>query len=195
MINADGEITSFVGVKEDITQRKQAEEKANYLAFHDNLTGLPNRLLFNERLKLTLAQAKRFEESFAVIFLDLDGFKNINDTLGHSAGDMVLKTIAERLKEILREIDTTSRYAGDEFTLLITKICDIKDVVQIAEKMLVNIKKPWKFQNKEYFVTASLGIALYPQDGEGIDELLTHADDAMYCAKELGKNNYKFFTY
>ena len=192
--NAEGVITNFIEIAEDITERMHAEEKIHQLAYYDALTGLPNRALYNDRLSLALSRAQRTREMLAVLFLDLDRFKDMNDTLGHSIGDQLLKTVAGRLTDSLRKEDTVTRLGGDEFTLLLPGMAQTEDVAGIAQKILEAVKKPLTLGGHELNITASIGIAIYPADGEDADALLKNADTAMYHAKEQGRNNYQFFT-
>lgn len=178
----------------EIEERKRVEEKIKHMAFHDTLTSLPNRTLFNDRLTLSLAHAHRTSELLAVVFLDLDRFKSINDTLGHSVGDLLLHEIANRLKRCIREEDTVARFAGDEFTLLLLGINEAEDVSNIARKILDAIQQPLMIREHELYITTSIGIAIYPNDGGDAETLLKNADTAMYHAKEQGRNNYQFYT-
>jgi diguanylate cyclase (GGDEF)-like protein/PAS domain S-box-containing protein len=183
------------GVARDITERKMAEDTINFQAYHDLLTNLPNRALLRDRLSLAISQAKREEEMLAVMFLDLDRFKNINDSLGHVVGDELLQQVSTRLKSCVREGDTLARFGGDEFTLLLPKITKGKeDVSSIAEKINAVLKAPFVIDNNELYVSASIGIAIYPRDGTNMDLLIKHADIAMYHVKDTGKNNYKFYS-
>jgi len=183
------------GVARDITERKIAEDTINFQAYHDLLTNLPNRALLRDRLSLAISQAKREEEMLAVMFLDLDRFKNINDSLGHVVGDELLQQVSNRLKSCVREGDTLARFGGDEFTLLLPKIAKGKeDVSKIAEKINEVLKDPFDIENNELYVSASIGIAIYPRDGTNMDSLIKHADIAMYHVKDTGKNNYKFYS-
>lgn len=184
----------IVSIYNDITHRKQAEEKIWYQAHYDALTDLPNRLLFNDHLSLALAQARRRKGRCAVIFLDLDRFKLVNDTLGHSNGDLLLQLVAQRLRKGLYEGDTIGRQGGDEFLILLPELEQDKNAATVAEKILRLLAEPFHLENHEVFVSSSLGISLYPTDGENIETLLKHADTAMYHAKEQGRNNYQFFT-
>ncbi|MCD6384668.1 diguanylate cyclase [Candidatus Sumerlaeota bacterium] len=174
-------------------ERKRAEETIRRLAYYDSLTGLPNRVLFKERLRLELAHARRNREKLAVMLLDLDRFKNINDTLGHDMGDKLLKSVGNRLKRTLRRSDTVSRMGGDEFLLLLPELERIENVRTIADKIMGAFQKPFRINGHVLQVTTSLGIAIYPQDGEVGDTLIKHADIAMYRAKELGRNTYQFY--
>ncbi len=178
----------------DVTERKWMEEKIKHMAFHDALTSLPNRILFNDRLTQALAHAHRMNEMFAVLFLDVDRFKGINDALGHTTGDLLLREIADRLKSCVRDQDTVARLAGDEFTLLVLGITQAEHVIDIACKILGAFKQSWMISKHELYITASIGIALYPTNGEDAETLLKNADAAMYYAKEQGRNNYQFYT-
>lgn len=178
----------------DVTDRKWMEEKVKHMAFHDNLTSLPNRILFNDRLTLALAHAHRMNEMLAVMYVDLDRFKAINDALGHAMGDQLLHEVADRLKSCVREEDTVARFAGDEFTLLIVGITQAGHVDTIACKILDEFKRTWIINEQELYITASIGIAIYPNHGDSVETLLRNADAAMYYAKEQGKNNYQFYT-
>jgi diguanylate cyclase (GGDEF)-like protein/PAS domain S-box-containing protein len=183
------------GVARDITERKIAEETINFQAYHDLLTNLPNRALLRDRLGLAISQAKREQEKLAVMFLDLDRFKNINDSLGHVIGDELLQQVATRLKSCIREGDTLARFGGDEFTLLLPKIGSGKeDISKIAEKINDVLKEPFTINGNELYVSASIGISIYPRDGKDMDTLIKHADIAMYHVKDTGKNNFKFYS-
>ncbi|GAB4256393.1 EAL domain-containing protein [Thermincola ferriacetica] len=177
----------------DITERKMAEEAIKHQAYHDPLTGLPNRILFKDRLTQTLAQAKRSKQMLALMFLDLDRFKNINDTLGHATGDQFLQGISKRLTGCIRSGDTVARLGGDEFTLLLPQINHVEDAIKVAQKIIDTFKKPWILGGHEFYITTSIGIALYPNDGEDAETLMKHADTAMYRAKERG-NNYQLYS-
>lgn len=173
---------------------RRAEETIHHLAYYDPLTSLPNRVLLMDRLNMALACARRNGETLAVLFLDLDRFKVINDTLGHSTGDELLKVIAERLRSSVRESDAVARLGGDEFVLLLPGIKDTENTVKISDKILQLVRQPMRIGLQELNITTSIGIALYPNDGEDGDTLLKNADAAMYHAKEQGKNNYQVFT-
>lgn len=189
-----GDISNYVAVFTDITEKKQAEERIHHLAYHDALTGLANRVLFKDRLTQSLVQAKRHKKSVAVMSVDIDRFKTINDTLGHPEGDVLLKIAAERIKESVREDDTVARTGGDEFELILPEFSQGENAGHVAQKILDNLARPCLLEGREVFITASIGIALYPADGQEQDELIKNADAAMYHAKEQGRNNYQFYT-
>jgi diguanylate cyclase (GGDEF)-like protein/PAS domain S-box-containing protein len=178
----------------DITERKQMEEEIRHQAHHDMLTTLPNRQLFMKILSIELAQAQRGKKRFAVLFLDLDRFKEINDTLGHDIGDKLLKEVAERLRRSVRASDTVSRRGGDEFDLLLTEIPHTDDIITIAQKVVDSIRKPYGISGHEFNMSTSMGISFYPEDGETMEALFKNADIAMYSAKEQGGNSYRFYN-
>jgi diguanylate cyclase (GGDEF)-like protein/PAS domain S-box-containing protein len=182
------------GIFRDITERKRAEETIKHLAYHDVLTHLPNRTLFKDRLTQALAQAHRKGRMVAVLFLDLDQFKVVNDTVGHAEGDRLLQRVAKRLAGLVREGDTVARVGGDEFVLLLAEAVEVEDAVEVAERILESFKGPWTLQGQEFRVTTSIGIATYPSDGEDAESLLRNADTAMYRAKEHGRDNYQLYT-
>jgi diguanylate cyclase (GGDEF)-like protein/PAS domain S-box-containing protein len=181
------------GVARDITERKRAEAMISYHAYHDILTDLPNRMLFKDRLGLAIMQAKRKETELAVMFIDLDRFKLVNDTLGHIRGDELLQQVATRLKSTLRQGDTLARLGGDEFTIFLPELLNRDDAHVVANKALECLQKPFRLAESDVHISASIGIAVYPDDGETIDELLCHADMAMYQVKAQGKNSYSFY--
>lgn len=172
----------------------QATVEIEHLAYHDALTGLPNRALFIDRLIVAIAQASRYQQCFAVFFLDLDRFKEVNDSLGHSTGDMMLKGVAERIRRCLREGDTVARFGGDEFTLLVHKIDQIEDAAKIAQKIISTLRVPLEIADRELFATTSIGISMYPNDGADAETLVRNADTAMYRAKEQGRDNYQLYA-
>lgn len=192
--NPRGQIEHYIAIHRNITDKKLYEQQLCHIAHHDSLTGLPNRLLFNDRLKQCLAQAARNANGMAVLFLDLDRFKQINDTLGHSAGDILLQSVSERLQNCIREADTIARMGGDEFTIILSSINSIHDVESVARRTVEALSAPFVLSGKECFVTVSVGIGVYPVDGNDIDTLIRNADTAMYRAKEQGRNNFQFYT-
>ena len=176
----------------DITDRKTAQEQMEYQAYHDALTGLPNRLLFRDRIEIALAHAKRHRTSAAVMFLDLDQFKLVNDSLGHTVGDGLLQEVAKRLVDSIRADDTVARMGGDEFTVLLTDIKETGSSTIVAQKLLDAIAQPMVIEGHELYVTTSIGVALFPEDGSDAETLLRRSDGAMYRAKEAGRNNFQF---
>jgi diguanylate cyclase (GGDEF)-like protein/PAS domain S-box-containing protein len=191
--DAAGKPLRLVGVVQDITARKEAEEQLLRLAHYDKLTQLPNRTLFHDRLLQSLAHSRHAGLSVAVIFVDLDHFKLINDTLGHPAGDQLLKQVAHRLQEVLRTGDTVGRLGGDEFAVVLSDLSAASDADVVAQKLMEALGQPCILDGREVFVTASAGITLFPADSEDPDTLLKYADAAMYRAKELGRGNYQFY--
>jgi diguanylate cyclase (GGDEF)-like protein/PAS domain S-box-containing protein len=190
----DGDFPSCRTAAIDITERKRMEEEIRHQAQHDALTDLPNRKLFLRILSIELAQAQRGRKRLAVLFLDLDRFKQVNDTLGHDIGDRLLKEIAERLRRSVRESDTISRLGGDEFNILLTGIAHSDDVFTIAQKVVGSFRKPFAIGNHEFDMSTSVGISIYPEDGETMEALCKNADIAMYHAKEQGGNSYRFYS-
>ena len=194
---ADGNTESYIGtygVARDVTERKSAEKIIRYQAFHDLLTGLPNRALFKDRLKLSIPQARRRSQMLAVMFLDLDRFKLVNDTLGHVRGDELLQGVAKRLISCMREGDTIARVGGDEFMILIPQLADRDDVRRTAEKIIKELERSFDLEGHEVFVSTSIGISIYPEHGEDLDTLIKNADIAMYHIKEEGRDGFKFFN-
>ena len=183
----------FIAVVRDITERKQAQERLVYQANYDELTGLPNRVLFRDRLGQAIARAKREDQLVGVVFFDLDHFKRVNDTLGHYAGDQLLLGASSRLKEILRESDTVARPGGDEFMVILGSIRHVDEITNIVTNLLQSLEKPFLIDGQEAFVSASAGIAIYPFDDSGIDNLVKDADTAMFRAKAQGGNSYRYF--
>ncbi|MDH5777049.1 MAG: EAL domain-containing protein [Gammaproteobacteria bacterium] len=190
----NNQITHFISSGKDITDRMRTQERLQYLAHHDVLTGLPNRLLFMDRLAQAMKQSRREGEMVALMFLDIDRFKNINDTLGHQTGDTLLRIIAKRLSGILRDHDTVARLSGDEFAVLLSGINTVDVIPSIARKILLEVSHPVQIREHELFVTTSIGISVFPDDGSEQQVLLKNADSAMYHAKQQGKNNYQFYT-
>jgi len=178
----------------DITEIKKNEEKLKHQAYFDSLTGIPNRTLFLDRSEIALNQAKRSNERLAVIFIDLDEFKELNDTLGHDAGDIMLKAVAQRFINCARKSDTVSRRGGDEFTILMPRIKNIEDTVKLAERILLSNKNAISIKEKMVFPKTSIGISIYPCDGDSIETLINNADKAMYYVKGSGKNKYSFYN-
>ncbi len=186
----DGAVAGYQGIVRDITAFKKAEETIRHMAYHDALTGLPNRILFGDRLSVAMAQASRSRERVAVAVLDLDKFKKVNDLLGHKMGDFVLRTSANRLSGALRKSDTVARMGGDEFLLILNEVADIRDVEIVMEKIVQAFRKSFVIESRHFFVTVSIGVTIYPEDGGSADELVRRADIAMYHAKRNGKNKY-----
>ncbi len=183
-----------LGVAREISLRNESKDKTNFQAYHDNLTGLPNRWLLTDRLNLALDHAKRHGHLLVVMFIDLDGFKEINDSLGHRTGDKVLQMFAERLRSGLRAGDTLARFGGDEFILMLPHIGSIEQIEVIADKILGNISKPLIIDGKGFSITASIGVSVYPKDGDSKDSLIERADSAMYRVKKGRKNGYCFYS-
>ncbi len=192
--NNAGDITHYVTVFSDISALKQSQEKLDYLAHHDPLTGLPNRLLFNALLEQSIKHAKRVDKMLAVVFVDLDRFKNINDSFGHPAGDSLLQQVADRFNEGLRREDTVARISGDEFVILLNDLASRDAAASSLEKLLRLFEHAFQIDRQEIRVTASLGVSLYPLDGESPTDLMRNADTAMYCAKDDGRNSWRFYT-
>jgi diguanylate cyclase (GGDEF)-like protein/PAS domain S-box-containing protein len=191
---SDGKSAVIEGTVIDITERKRAEEQVKHLAFHDSLTGLPNRLLFNDRLRVAMVHANRYREKLAVLFLDIDRFKVINDSLGHSIGDDLLRRVAERVGGCIRQEDTIARLGGDEFTVLLPGIAREEDAATIANKILEAVRLPFFIEQRELFITTSIGVTVYPNDGADPETLVRNADTAMYRAKEQGRDNYQLYA-
>ena len=192
--DGQGKITRYIGLFSDISVIKETEEKLYHMANFDVLTGLVNRRYLLDQLERNLQQAKRSNEPLAIMFIDLDGFKLINDSLGHQTGDYVLSVVSERLKECVRDADVVARMGGDEFIILFPQIKNSQNIVQIAEKILTQIIKPISMINGDNFISASIGIAIFPNDASGSEELVQNADTALYRAKDKGKNTYQFFS-
>jgi len=205
--NEKGEIIGYHGVTREITSRKMMQANVEQLAFYDALTKLPNRLLLSERLTLSMASSKRSNKYCALLFLDLDNFKSLNDTYGHSMGDVLLVEVASRLIGCIREIDTVSRFGGDEFVVILQDLAEDRNHVKhqvksIAETIRISLSEPYRLRHTlseskstiiEHYCTTSIGIALFKSDNDSKDELLKKADKAMYKAKSAGKNTIQFY--
>jgi diguanylate cyclase (GGDEF)-like protein/PAS domain S-box-containing protein len=189
-----GEPLALATVSRDITERKRHEAQLLYQATYDILTGLPNRNLLNDRFTQAIAIENRHHNFLCLMLMDLDNFKIVNDTLGHAVGDVLLQDVAGRIQAIVRKSDTVARLGGDEFVVVPVNISSSQDAAKVAEQILTTLSRPFSIDGREIFLTVSIGIAIYPHDGDSLDHLLKHADVAMYHAKSLGKNNYQFFT-
>ena len=189
-----GVIQHYIGIADDITENKAIQRQMEYLAYHDSLTGLPNRMLANDRLEQAIAHANRSKNRVAVMFLDLDDFKTINDTLGHSVGDSMLKSVAERLQACVRESDTVSRLGGDEFLVMLHEVSEIEAINRVAVNILEKVHQSCRVGDHELTTSTSIGIAVFPEDGTDRDTLLKNADMAMYNAKQSGRNTHRFFA-
>jgi diguanylate cyclase (GGDEF)-like protein/PAS domain S-box-containing protein len=192
IIAGHGKPSGYVLMFRDVTERRQAEKTISHMAYHDALTGLPNRFLVADRLEQGLAQAKRRGYLLAVMLLDLDGFKTVNDTLGHNVGDLLLKEVASRLAGLLRKSDTIGRMGGDEFLIVLPEVKTPEGVASVASKMLKAVNEKYVIAGNEITVSTSIGLALYPWDGGDAQTLIQKADTAMYTAKEAGRNTYRF---
>ncbi|MFN3790714.1 EAL domain-containing protein [Massilia sp.] len=180
-------------LQEEIAERRQAEARVHHMAYHDSLTGLPNRALLSDRLDCALRAAHRSGRKLAVMFLDLDRFKTINDSLGHATGDQLLREVARRLCTAVRDSDTVARLGGDEFVVLLPDVGGARDCAQVGDKIIEALATPFPFEGRSLHISPSIGICLYPDDGDDVDTLMRHADAAMYHAKAAGRNNYQFF--
>jgi len=192
--NHQGIITHYVAVKEDITKEKQHAAELFHQAHYDHLTGLPNRILAKDRLQQAIESAMRHKHLVGLMFLDLDNFKKVNDTLGHDAGDQLLKEVSERLQRALRQTDTVARLGGDEFLIILDQVSHSRRLTAIAQRLLGVMRQPVNLQGTEFFVYGSIGITVFPDDGFQVDVLLRNADTAMYAAKVAGRNMFRFFT-
>lgn len=193
IVREDGSLTGYRGVFKDITEQKRVEEEIRRIAYYDRLTGLPNRTLLTDRMEVALSRAKRDAEQLAILFIDLDRFKNVNDNLGHSVGDQLLRLVAERLKKSIRECDTLARLGGDEFIILLNDIDNSDQIIHICKRIFTNLESYFDLNGYHFFISCSIGIALFPHDGESVQTLMKNADTAMYRAKENGRNRFIFY--
>lgn len=194
VLNADGQPENYIAIFSDISERKKSRERIDFLAHHDSLTELPNRALLNDRLEMAINTAKRRGEKVGLLFIDLDRFKNINDSLGHTAGDQILRQTAARLSAAIRVDDTVARLGGDEFVVLLPRVRDERSLAEVAIKVREELLVPYLFEDMPLHLSPSIGIAVYPDDGDTPGTLIKNADAAMYLAKEKGRNNYQFYT-
>ena len=192
--NVQGETTHHIAIFSDITERKEQAERLEYLATHDPLTGLANRALFSELVNKALSEARRSKSSVAILFLDVDKFKQINDTLGHYIGDLLLQHVANSLLKLLRAGDIVARQGGDEFIIALPNLTSTQDAILLAEKILRTLEQPCTLNGQALKVTTSIGIALFPEDGTEIGGVMQNADIALYRAKQAGRNNFQLYT-
>jgi diguanylate cyclase (GGDEF)-like protein/PAS domain S-box-containing protein len=194
MLKRDSPSPEMFCIDVDLTEQKRAQAELRRLATYDQLTQLPNRYLLNSDMAHRITEAQRFGQRLALLFIDLDNFKVINDSLGHDTGDALLRQVASRLSSLLRKYDTLARFGGDEFVLLMPRVQETSEVATVAEKIVRQFSQPFKLEGQEFFVTTSVGISVFPDDGKEVGELMKHADAAMYRAKDAGRNRYRFFT-
>jgi diguanylate cyclase (GGDEF)-like protein/PAS domain S-box-containing protein len=194
MKDSAGNVIGASKVARDITQRKEAQERIQHLAHYDVLTELPNRALLADRVKTAIAHADRYSHRLALLFVDLDRFKLVNDSLGHEIGDKLLKVVAERMQSSVRQADTISRVGGDEFIVLLSQIDSLEDAAGVARKIVATLSQPHQIEGHELLVSASVGISIYPDSAKDASSLMRNADSAMYCAKEAGRNRYQFYS-
>lgn len=192
--DANGKAAGIRGIMRDVTKRKKAEETISFMAYHDALTGLPNRVLFEDRLSLVLVQARRSRQKFALAMLDLDKFKDVNDTLGHHVGDRLLRSVGNHLRSSLRKGDTVARMGGDEFMLLFPDVKQVENCFALAQKIVESLRHPFYLGSHKLCVTASVGVAVYPDDGMDFVTLKKRADASMYKAKECGRDNFQRYV-
>ena len=194
VVTGNGHTGGCIGTIQDVTEQRRSEKKMIYLANYDTLTDLPNRNLFQERLTHAINQANRNSSSVALLFIDLDRFKAINDSLGHHVGDKLLNSVAIRLLKVLRECDSVARLGGDEFTVILEDLDSPQYAAMVAQKVLDKLSRSFILEGRELFITASIGITIFPRDAEDTGTLLKNADTAMYLAKDEGKGTYRFYT-
>jgi len=194
LLDLDGDPIKVLWVTEDVSQRKDMDARVRFLAHHDLLTGLPNRTLFQDRLQQALAAAKRMQSRVALLFIDLDRFKYVNDSFGHRAGDILLQTVAARLRSCVRETDTVCRHAGDEYLIVLSALREPTEAALVAEKVLKIFDEIFVLESHEVQISASVGISVYPDDGQTLEDLIRNADAAMYHSKKSGRNRFEFFT-
>lgn len=195
MLDKEGNYKYMMLVGHEITEQKKLQKHLEYLSFHDVLTGIPNRRLFEEKLEQALKEARQYQRKLAVMYMDMDKFKQINDTFGHEVGDKLLKQFSKKVKSHLQESDTFARQGGDEFTILLSEVREETDALNVAERILISLQEPWQIGDHIFQTTSSIGIAFYPKDGSTKNELMKHADVALYKAKEVGRNNYQAYSY
>ncbi|WP_051541383.1 sensor domain-containing protein [Caldalkalibacillus mannanilyticus] len=193
-IKENDQITGGLAIVEDFSEQKRAEQLIDHITYHDQLTNLPNRFLFLDRLNTIYLRAKKEKKKFAILFIDLDRFKKINDSLGHEIGDQILLGLADRLSAFLESNETLARFGGDEFIMFLDNLDSSEDAGKKAKQILTCLEEPWVINEHEFHLSASIGISLFPNDGEDIDSLVRHADIATNRAKELGRNNYQFYN-
>lgn len=193
-VSADGKPLRMIGTHIDISERKHSEAQVFRLAHYDSTTDLPNRVLFHDRIEQDIKKANRSGQKVTLMFLDLDRFKEVNDTLGHHIGDLLLKQVSQRLLNCVRIVDTVARFGGDEFTIILNNLNDVSSIERVAQDILNKLAEPFQLGNENVYITTSIGITVYPEDAVDVDALLKNADQAMYTAKEQGRNRYYYFT-
>jgi len=193
ILNEAGVCTHVFSVTRDVTEQKKLEQQLEYMAYHDMLTGLANRRLLFDRLNQALANAKRLDHAVAVLYLDCDYFKGINDTWGHDVGDEFLQLMAKRLKACVRDMDTVARIGGDEFVMVLSSIQSPQEAALVAQRVLESIQQPWRMRQHQFTISTSIGISLFPSDAEDVEHLLRYADRALYQAKRAGRGQYRFY--
>jgi diguanylate cyclase (GGDEF)-like protein len=187
-----GEVTHYVGILSDITEQKEQQERIHHMAFHDALTGLPNRIVFNDRLGQAIRQAKRHDDKVAVLFFDLDKFKAVNDTFGHKVGDLLLQGVTERVRACLREEDTIARIGGDEFCAVVRGSDEVQHIGEVGQRIIEALNQPFEIEDHRCEIGCSIGISRYPADSQDQAQLIKFADEAMYEAKSGGRNRVVF---